>query len=124
VVTAATELQGKLDFEKPLETESGLEDEDPEDGDYLAQTIQRLAHSLKTDPIVRALETQQGKPYGALMEWVANHLPQSWDNPKDWARYNLPRILDEAFGNGAWETYRAPGKDNTKEISWVRLKQA
>lgn len=122
--TAVAGLREQLDKvpERPSETEPGSGGENPGDGDYLAQTIQNLAQSLKNDPLAKELATERGKQYGVLQEWVAKRLPPGWDNPGDWAHRNLPRILDAAFGKGAWESYRAPGKAG-KDISWVRLRR-
>ncbi len=108
--------------EKSSETEPGSGGEDPGNGDYLAQTIQGLAESLKNDPLGKKLEKGQKIPYGVLQGWVAKHLPSGWDNPDDWAHHNLPRVLDAAFGKGAWEGYSAPNREG-RNIRWVRLRR-
>lgn len=120
--TAVPGLREQLQLPKESsKTEPGSDGADPR-GDYLAQTIQDLAQNLKNDPQGGRLSTERGVPYGVLQGWVEKRLPAGWDNPGDWAHRNLPRVLNVAFGEGAWEAYPAPGK-NDKLIKWVRLRR-
>ncbi|RYM39418.1 DUF87 domain-containing protein [Meiothermus sp. PNK-Is4] len=122
--TAVAELREQLGEvpEESSESEPGPGGEDPGDADYLAQTIQNLAQNLKNDPLGKELATERGKPYGVLQGWVAKHLPSGWDNPEEWAHNNLPRVLNAAFGKGAWEGYSAPNREG-RNIRWVRLRR-
>jgi len=101
----------------------------PEDQDYLNQTIEELAEELRkaldNDPVVKRLSSGQGVQYGALQEWVAKRLgKKGWEDPDEWAHHNLSRLLNAAFGENAWEKYKAPNKAGTKNIVWVRLRRA
>lgn len=89
--------------------------------DYLNEIIQKLAIGLKEE-FGQKLETEKGVLYGVLMGWVMEQLPTGWDNPQEWAYYNLPGILNAAFGEKAWESYRAPNKAGEWK-AWVRLRK-
>jgi Helicase HerA, central domain len=73
------------------------------------------------------MEQVQGKgiPWGVILGFLADELPDTIENRRDVANYLVREALERFFGmeNKAWHTFKRPNREN-RQIIWVKAGKA
>ena len=92
--------------------------------DVSATYLQAAAARLREDKaFIGDLESDRGRPWGALMGFLEAHAPGSTkDDRNRWAYNNVRALLALVFPNG-FETFKRPkASDPSTEVVWVRVR--
>jgi uncharacterized protein len=101
-------------------TAGSVEPEEEEDvlETYIRNAIRRLQNDQTFTTRVRA----SGIPWKGVIEKIKDELPKFMTDRDNLAYQNVPRAMNEIFGEGRWKTERRPSKSRPGEFTkWILL---
>jgi hypothetical protein len=95
------------------------------DLDPLAAYEEVCVQALASDQsMLNRIDSAYGIPWKALMEYLKQRFPPDLSDPDGMAFSMVPKVLDRVFEqrNQLWESYKRPGANGAKPVTYVRRK--
>ena len=102
----------------PVEAEHG----EAEPVDVMANIERQAIEALRgNDDLRQKLESQNGMPWGAVQQFLIDHLPEHLEDRRQFAYNLMPKAMNAVFGPKptGWETFKNPSTGAT----WIRVKK-
>lgn len=102
-------------------TTEDVEAEPEEPEDVLETYVQGAIRQLSDDQTFVARIRRTGIPWRGVIEKLKEGLPQVMTDRETIAHQNVPRAMDEIFGDRAWATEKRPSKSRPGHTTWIVL---
>jgi uncharacterized protein len=114
--------------EPDLNLRAGAAGEDDDAGEVPVDILESakaaaIAHTMADTALRRKLESKPGHPWKGVLVALESHLPATMSDREQLAYQLVPRFMNEAFGEGRWETQRRDKRDDPqRKVTWLVIK--